>query len=387
MSCLLFSQRSINFVHGTGAQLTYLLREYPRIRPLNYGYRDPGFSDAAVHIESFWHHIWPFQSRGRGFVTRVGDRLPFAIWQGHRLTKRGQSIVKRLTVTHADATHSVVLVHDENCATRFNSMQSQINLPYVVILYDMMHLGQPSPDDLPELGICLSNALATYALSRPLKQVATDLGAKDVRPIGFYRPRRSTFTKLQNELAASDALRILVMADAKKDTFLELISAVKSVSKKQIDQKIEIHFVGNHRNYPSLCYDSGVDIRFYGFVDAELRDSIASSCDIAYLAGSTESPDQCPLAKYSIPSKIGDFAALGLPFIGRVSVGSAAHEMISNEMKGFAYVAVSTTEIKEALILAANNSGLRNEMSRLASEYANTNLYLPNATTDELVFR
>jgi hypothetical protein len=60
--------------------------------------------------------------------------------------------------------------------------------------------------------------------------------------------------------------------------------------------------------------------------------------------------------------------------------------MISSEMKGFAYVAISKTEVKEALILAANNSSLRNEMSRLASEYANTNLYLPNATTDELAF-
>jgi hypothetical protein len=386
MSSLLFSQRSVSFVHGTGAQIHYLLCEYPSVRPLNYGYRDPGYVDQAVHIEAFWHRIWPFRSRGRGLLDRISGHLPYAVWRDHHLTRYGVRKVKNLLSAYADASHCIVFIHDENCATRFNSIRSLITLPYIIVLYDLMHLEKPIPDNLPAVSDCVSNALATYAISEPLRQAAKDLGAMDVRPIGFYRPKNDSVSWAINKSSTSGVLRILVMADAKRETFLELISAVKCVSEKEIDQKIEIHFVGNYRDFPSLCADSGVDIRFYGFVDTESRDRIASSCDIAYLAGSTEPPDQCPLAKYSIPSKIGDFAALGLPFIGRVSVGSAAHDMISSEMKGFAYVAISKTEVKEALILAANNSSLRNEMSRLASEYANTNLYLPNATTDELAF-
>lgn len=386
MSSLLFSQRSVSFVHGTGAQIHYLLSEYPSIRPLNYGYRDPGYSDQAVHIESFWHRIWPFRSRGRGLLDRMSGHLPCAVWRDHQLTRYGVRQVKNILSESSDVGHCIVFIHDENCATRFNSIRSLLKLPYVVVLYDLMHLEKAIPDNLPAVSDCVSNALATYAISQPLRYAAKDLGAMDVRPIGFYRPKGDFVCSAINSSSTRSVLRILVMADAKRETFLELISAVRCVSKKEIDQKIEIHFVGNYRDFPSLCADSGVDIRFYGFVDAELRDRIASSCDIAYLAGSTESPDQCPLAKYSIPSKIGDFAALGLPFIGRVSVGSAAHDMISSEMKGFAYVVTSMTEVKKALISAAKNSELRNEMSQLASEYANTNLYLPNATTDELVF-
>jgi hypothetical protein len=386
MAYLLFSQRSINYAHGTGAQLSYFLQHYHTEGVFNYGYRDPGYPDDAFHLESFWHRVWPFKARGRGFLSRNVHRLPLAFWMNHHLTSRGRRIVEKLLTTHLDASHGIVFMHDENCARRFNSIRRSLKKPYIVVLYDLMHLDEPRPNVFPELSACLSDAIATYSISRPLQDAAIGLGAKNVKRVGFYRPRCRTFGERSDRSSKGDAFRILVMADAKEEAFIDLVNAVEFLNQTGFGRKIEIHFVGNPRNLPSLCEGRSVEIRFYGFVSPSMRDRVVASCDIGYLAGSTQTALVCPLAKYSIPSKIGDFVAFGLPFVGRVSCDSAAHEQINDEMRDFAFVATSGDAVLDKIALAARSPELCLEMSRRAALYADQNLYLPNPTTDALAF-
>jgi hypothetical protein len=386
MTYLLFSQRSVNYQHGTGAQLSYFLKQYPAEGVFNYGYRDPGYCDDAFHLESFWHHLWPFRNRGRGLLRRYSDQLPFSIWRNHRLTSRGRNSIDKVLKTITEPSHSVALIHDETCATRFNSIRSLLGLPYLVVLYDLMHLEEPCPKVFPELSACLADAVATYVISSPLRYAALELGSKNVKPISFYRPRCFTAYNNRDRSSKTNDFRILVMADAKDDSFVELLNAVEGLNQVDIGRKIKIHFVGNPRYLPSLCEGRDVEVIFYGFVTSSVRDRIVASCDIAYLAGSTKSSSECPLAKYSIPSKIGDFVAFGLPFIGRVSPDSAAYQQLNEDMSDFSFVATSCSEVWEAILLAARNPELCLKMSRSATLYADRNLYLPNPTTEELAF-
>lgn len=384
MGAIVLSPRAVNFSHGTGAQLEYMLDEYVCPLLINYGFFESGIKDHSEFFESFWHRHWPFELRGRGFLRKINDYLPLAIWRNHHLTRYGRKLLGEQIFGLGNATHCIAVVHDSNCSRRVNDIIDLVKLPYMVILYDLMHLESPIAENFPDLAKCMSGATSVFAISEPLRDAARQLGAKDVKSISFYRPRAAKPQGINEIAMPNSTLRVLVLADAKAAAFEELLSAVSKFRVEQPRTKIEVHFVGNPNSLPNLCARWSVDVRFHGFVSARERDRIGSRCDVAFLAGSTLAPSECPLVKYSIPSKLGDFAALGLPVIARVSTGSAADVYIRTELKDFVYLATSAAEVEQSLERFINDP-LGNSFTRQSAiEFAESCLYLPNETTDAL---
>jgi hypothetical protein len=386
-SSVILSPRAIAFNHGTGAQLMYLLDEYPTATSINYGFYEKGIDDRADFLESSLHHYWPWRLRGRGFIRRISDKTPFAIWHDHQLTSRGKSLLRQMAGKLQANARIIAVVHDNNTARRVNSIVSQLSREYVVILYDLMHLEETSSDSLSDLASCISNASSVFAISGPLRDMARGLHAKCVLPISFYRPRSSVNPKKNKRTDVSREIKIAVIADAKPAAFDELLTAVSEFSSTDSSRGIQIHFIGNPGGMPELCRLRSADVTFHGFVSTVQRDEIGSRCDFAFLAGSTLSAEDCPLVKYSIPSKLGDFAALGLPVIARVASGSAAEIAIREEYQGFVKLATSSQEVISALKMLAGDIDLTNSMSAEAARFADERLYLPNSTTDDIFDR
>jgi len=71
-----------------------------------------------------------------------------------------------------------------------------------------------------------------------------------------------------------------------------------------------------------ISYDS-ISVR--GFIpSAEQRDQVLSKCTIGFIPGPLSSPEENTRSKYSIPSRILDFMAIGLPIVGTLHPDSAA---------------------------------------------------------------
>jgi hypothetical protein len=380
----IFSPRAVAFNHGTGAQIIYLLDAYKNLKAINYGFYEKSVTDRAVYLESRWHRVWPWALRGRGFLARINDYLPFAIWRRHRLTNHGKKLLRKEIASLGGLAHVIAIVHDNTCALRINSVIDFLRLPYTIVLYDLMHLETPSPNTFPALAECLHNADCVYAISQPLRDAAIALGASKVEPISFYRPKGSNIGRMSARVKKIGVVRILVVADAKPVAFDELLSAVATLQSESTNLQIQIEFVGNPGTLPMLSESRKVAVTFHGFVPSEQRDNIASGCDVAFLAGSTSPSRDCPLVKYSIPSKIGDFAVFGLPVLARVSDDSAAARFIRDELSGFVKVATSLEEVLKILRELCSDGELVVEMAEAAFAFAEEKLFLPNATTNAL---
>jgi hypothetical protein len=313
----------------------------------------------------------------------LNDFLPFAVWRSHRLTRTGRRILRRTVAEYPDVSHCIAVIHDNICAMRVNQIVDVLNVPYVVILYDLMHLAAPTPENFPDLAKCVSKAFSVFGISDPLLEAARTLGAKKVERISFYRPR-SGVEKSKVTFDSNDSyFRILVLADAKPTAFEELLSAVCSL-RDEFPLKVVIHFVGNSGSLSNLVNGYEVEVVFHGFVSSEERDRIAAECDIAFLAGSTLNSNQCPLVKYSIPSKLGDFAALELPVVARFSKESAAASQITRDYSGFVCLTTSQEEITDILRSFLKDQMVFESKRKGARAFASQSLYLPNATTDKL---
>jgi hypothetical protein len=361
------------------------MNAYPDTEAVNYWFFEKGIGDRGSFLESPWHRFWPWKMRGRNLLSKTNDFMPFALWRKNQLTHRGRRELRRIASRGKTITHCLAIVHDEFCATRVNSITNALGVPFQVILYDLMHLEAPNAKNFPELAKCLSNANCVFAISQPLRNAAKVLGAKKIESIAFYRPRQSVMGNVSYKRVEKEEFKIAVLADAKAEAFDELLSSVKLLNQEKLAADIQIHFIGDAKGLSSLSDQRQVDVKYHGFVSSAKRDEIMAGCDIAFLAGSILSASSCPLARYSIPSKLGDFAGLGLPVIARVSGDSAAAAFIREEASRFVQLVTGVDETVRTLRSLIGSKEALAEMKSEALRFAEEKLYLPNSVTDSVI--
>jgi hypothetical protein len=383
---VIFSPRAVCARHGTGVQLGHLIESnVVAIKAINYLFPERGVGDVAEVLESRVVKHWPFKVFGRSSLYRYDSFIPFPYWHQDQLTSRGRTALLKLINEDAFDVPAISIVHDERCAKRMNSIHKEIGIKWDLILYDWMHLDTPSREAFPELTKCVNSANRIFAISPALQRLATivlDSGkSTQINRIGFYRPISEQLA-YRHDWQFADEVKILVLADAKEGPFVELLRVLNEIVRERVERRFHIHFVGNPKHLDKLPEAHVIDrvrISFHGVVKSEHRDKIASSCHLAFLAGPADDPNKCPLSKYSLPSKIGDFAATGLPVIARVGRRSAAAEVINTELRGFVLAATSIQEINESLTKVLDDRNCLKGMSDSALAFAEYNVLLPNA--------
>ena len=387
MTQAVFSPRAVSWHHGTGVQLRYLMDLYPdKYLAFNYAFFEKGVGDPAISLESLHIRYWPFKMRGRGFISRCNRFMPLRHWSDDELTDRGAIFLQSKLPSLALDSLSVVVVHDERCARRFNSIYHHLRIPYALVLYDWMHVHGACREAFPHLTKCLEGAEQIYAISPALQRLARQLvGPSNGRPvdrIGFYRPRPDPQSLRCNTLERPGELKIFILADAKEGPFRELVQALQQLIGDYQSRAASVHFVGNARQLVDLpeCQSSQrLRFHFHGVVSAYDRDRIAARCDLAFLAGPAADPIVCPLSKYSLPSKLGDFAVLGLPVIARIASGSAADEVIRDEMSEFVIPVLNHSEIGQVLDRVLTSKISLMNMRKAALRFAESHVLLPEA--------
>lgn len=306
---------SLSSKTAIGVQTRHYLDAFDDWRHLYWREFDSGIGrdTRSVRIEGFVVARWPFWVEKTGRLPGAA-RVASTLWSGNRLEERAG---RKLIATYRDKTSALYFAPvDAPDAERMHHIAELLGRPFVLHLWDS--LGTPLLESASHRWL-IQNAHQVLALSKPLFHEARQLRS-DVGKLLFVRE------KTESRAKAPDAgpLRVALIGflPAYRTGLHLLYEAFKQM--RAAGTAVELHFVGARRALDRLGEDITKAIIHTGYLPShEARDAALASCHVAFLPGPLESPTEDFRSRYSIPSRVLDFMAVGLPVVGTVHPESA----------------------------------------------------------------
>jgi glycosyltransferase involved in cell wall biosynthesis len=262
-------------------------------------------------------------------IARVGrlqrkTRLPIAVrnvlswWKNDQLRPRHHGLIRTLAET-AGAVYFAPIDGDDTRRMRF--LAERIGRPYVLHLWDSLSGPLANDEDLVWL---IRNARSVLTLSRPLRDEVEALGA---------RAEELLFTRPPSQVTASPPVRggvvriaLLGLVDPYPDGVRALIGALAILRERGV--AAEIVYIGPKKSVRRINRRWGTGLQASGFLSDEERDDRLARCHIGFLPGPSADPADDMRSRYSIPSRVLDLLATGLPLVGTVHADSATGQFL-----------------------------------------------------------
>jgi hypothetical protein len=259
-----------------------------------------------------------------GPIKRAGGLQRFAESVGLR-SWRGDTMPRGVAAKLAELTKTTRAVYvapiGGGDARRMRQMLEVLQRPFILHVWDLLD-GVPKPGS--DMQWLIENAQSIWCLTEPMNEVIGQPGAplllfsrddtprRAQPPVGGARMRIALLGDVSSYRAGLDAL-------AEADTLLKARGAAPEwllIGPPGVRRRIK---------HPALELMQTV-----GFLpDPEERDAFLASCHLAFLPGPREDPSTNTRSRFSIPSRILDFTALGLPIVGMVHPQSATASFAS----------------------------------------------------------
>ena len=303
---------SLSNTSAIGVQTERLLQAYPAAIHLYWESRDltrqPSSSRRLEHLPVA---RWALFKRP-GLPRRLLSRLGLTRWPHGRLDRATREQVRALRPT-VSAVYVAPIGGED--AHRMRQLVELLGRPFVVHLWDMLEGG---PDGNPDLAWLIANAVSVFGLTPTLLEAS---GRKDAIQLLFARGRarhRAQPPPLHGRL------RIVAVGDVV--SYQEGLSRLLTVSGQLRDAgaDLEVAYIGMwgvFRRLPRPIRRQLVAIGYLAGDDA--RDAALAGCHLGFLPGPLPAPDTDFRSRYSIPSRILDYMATGLPMVGLVHPASA----------------------------------------------------------------
>jgi hypothetical protein len=297
-----------------GAQLQHLTRELsdhkvvywstPKLLPSNG--RRISLERAAVARIAF------LQRPGLGATIR--DRFGLSLWTGQSLSASG---LARLHAQFPVVSAIYASPLDDEDAGRMREIIEALDRPFVLHLWDS--LSGPLRNSLSMIWL-VENASEVFVLSEPLRDDVAALGRRSDYLMFTRKPTINT----AEPPVSPGLIRIglIGLLEPYADGIRTLKASVDYL--RSTNYKVDLTYVGRRREAERLYRMTGLKMRATGFVSASVRDRIMSSQHFGFLPGPAASPETDARSKYSVPSRLLDFLAVGLPLIGTLHPKSAA---------------------------------------------------------------
>lgn len=306
---------SLSSKTAIGVQTKHYLDAFDDWRHLYWREFDSGIGrdKRSVRIEGFVVARWPFwvdKMRKLPGMASSGKTL----WRGNRLKELAN---RKLLATYRERTSALYFAPvDATDAERMRHIAELLGKPFVLHLWDSLGIPLLSSESHCWL---IQNAHHVLVLSKPLFLEAREL-RPDVSELLFVRE------KTESRAKAPDVgpLRVALIGfmPAYRTGLHLLYEAFQQMRAAGV--AIELHFVGSRRSLDRLQEDITKDMIHTGYLPSnEARDAALASCHVAFLPGPLESPAEDFRSRYSIPSRVLDFMAVGLPVVGTVHPESA----------------------------------------------------------------
>lgn len=307
----IISPHELSRRHGSGSQLIQLYEGSSNFSHIFWQFAH-GNETSVEHSSHL--HDWPLpKDRIRGAVRKLNAMSGFAYWtDSDELTKRGRSLLYRLgsfNLAH-------VVVYDERTACKAKSLVQAIGCPFVVHFFDLFQ----------DHGICDKDKTLVWLLSNAKAAVASTVNAREQASkyceTGQLIPNATQFSSRLSKRTLVGKLKLAIVGRPYPGGCIRLAELIAE-NCKLLDQ-VEIHYLGAHfnqipSNLRSHVFNNG------HFETAEAYLERLHTMDIGYICGPNGND---MLAKYSMPSRLTEFFALGMPVLFHVACSSATSDIL-----------------------------------------------------------
>lgn len=306
---------SLSSKTAIGVQTKHYLHAFEDWRHLFWREFDSGMGRdrRSVRIEDFLVARWPFWA---GKVRKVPGLAIFggSRWARNGLTERGR---RDLILKFRNETGALYLAPiDAEDAERMQQLAEVIGRPFVLHLWDSLVTPLLESESHKWL---IRNAHGVLALSKPLLQEARQL-RPDASELLFVREKTESRAKAPG--AGPLRVALIGLLSAYRTGLHLLYEAFRQMRDSGV--AIELHFVGSRRTLDRLGENITKEMIPTGYLRShEARDAALAGCHVAFLPGPMEPPTEDFRSRYSIPSRVLDFMAVGLPVVGTVHPESA----------------------------------------------------------------
>ncbi|WP_225205468.1 glycosyltransferase family protein [Novosphingobium huizhouense] len=250
--------------------------------------------------------------RRPGPAASAARALGLSLWRGDVLSGAGRRVVERLAATTGSVYVAPIGGAD---ATRMRHLLEILGKPFVVHLWDMLD-GPPQPGG--DLAWLIDHAAGVLSLTREMAQAS---GRSDAELLFFMRPDSAV-----RAAAPVDPQRLRVALIGDIGSYAAGLPAMQAATEalRARGIAVEWRYIGwrgiVRRLDPALR--DMLTLAGPARTDAA-RDEALAACHFALMLGPTQPPETNHRSAYSVPSRVLDFGALGLPVIGFVHPRSA----------------------------------------------------------------
>jgi hypothetical protein len=367
---LFITRFSLSSRSAIGVQTKLLVASHPKWLHLYWVSYELKRQDARSHrIESLPFSRWSFLSNRSRLFRRLYP-LSGSWWLDDQL----RADVSRKLVTAYGGKISVIYAAplDNRDAVRIRHLIQLFQRPFVLHLWDFLDGSIETGSDIDWL---VKNAAHVLCLSKPiLDEVAPS------RPDAEYLlfSRKQSLSRASAPQQAT--LRIALIGDlaSYKDGLAMLDESTSRLAEQ--GRSIQLCYIGPAATLKKLDLPIVRKIQYLGFMRTDVdRDLALSGCHAAFLSGPFRPPESDARSRYSIPSRVLDFFAVGLPIIGTVHPLSATAELFRSVGLTDSVFCRSSQEVTEELSLLFESA---NWAARSAAS-SNAYLYLHRESQPE----
>jgi glycosyltransferase involved in cell wall biosynthesis len=313
---LFITSHSLSFKTAIGIQTKPLMEEFPAWKHLFWDGAEFKSIDArSARIESaLFCRFGILKREPKSVPARILASAGLSWWKGNELKL---STRRWLRTTYKDDV-SVVYVAPGSIkdSERMKAILTALEKPFVVHLWDLIDRNQADSESFRWLiekaahVSCLCEAMVDYIAPlrpdahilrfsrRPSLHGPTPPGAGPLRIalIGFCLPY------VDGLLVLNEALRIV----------------------KERNRKVSLIYIGNKKRVRGWDIRMDDTVHVTGFTESDdERDRLLAQCHVGFLPGPLASPAIDSRSRFSIPSRVIDYMATGLPITGTVHPQSA----------------------------------------------------------------
>ena len=229
--------------------------------------------------------------------------------------------LRRLVARHKDQVSVIYAAPLDNAdATRMKQLIEAFHRPFVLHIWDMFD-GAAKPGGSQEW--LIKHAESVLCLSKPIYEEVARL-RPDADYLLFLRKPAAV------RASAPQGKRLRVALIGNLGSYSEgvdlLNEAIDLLSPRGFT--IDVSFIGPTATLKRLKSPIFSKVQPVGFAKTDAdRDRALSKCNVAFLPGPFEDPAQEMRSRYSIPSRVLDFFAVGLPVVGTVHPDSATADL------------------------------------------------------------
>lgn len=308
---ILIARRELGPTHGTGQQLSILKATWEgTINHIGWGI--PGDTSPEFRPDV---DLTPVISNGclsrlpLNLGTRIGHRLGYGLF-GTRNLKKARSLLQS-----SPNTPVLAVVASERDARMVNCLLGATGHPLSLLVFDYCHEAEPAPAQFPEWATACRKAGRVFALGPALGEAMQKLGAQHIEKIHFARPAPA----VTGNTAGNKGIRVAMIGSLAYPEGMRLLMEAMGAARMS---DVEIHHTGPDVNLQYVPERLRSHFVSHGLVSNEERDAILASCHGAILPGPDLDPASDPIARYSVPSRLADYAFHGLPLITLAREGS-----------------------------------------------------------------